>query len=64
MYCDNIFFSEHALTKMAERSIEPDDVEAIIKRGETIKSYPDDLPDPSFLLMGVVDARVLHVVVA
>ncbi|MEQ1745738.1 MAG: DUF4258 domain-containing protein [Saprospiraceae bacterium] len=64
MYCDNIFYAEHALTKMAERGIEPEEVEDIIKRGEMIKSYPEDLPDPSCLLMGWADGRVLHVVVA
>lgn len=49
---------------MAERTIDPGEVEAIIKNGETIKTYPDDLPDPCYLLMGVVNDRVLHVVVS
>ena len=63
MYCDNIYFSEHALIKMAQRGIEPEEVEAVIKKGETIKTYPDDQPDPSYLLLGLVNEKVLHVVV-
>ncbi len=63
MYCDSIFFSEHALTKMAERGIEPEEVEAVIKKGDTIRSYPDDVPHPSYLLMGNVNGQVVHVVI-
>jgi len=64
MYCDNIYFSEHAFTKMAERGIDPEDIEFVIKKGETIKSYPDEQPDPCYLLMGVSNQRVLHVVIS
>lgn len=64
MYCDNLFFSEHALTKMAKRGIEPEDVETVIKQGEIIRSYPDDVPEPSYLMMGKVKGYVLHVVIS
>ena len=43
MYCDNIYFSEHALTKMAERDINPVEVEAVIKKGETIKKSSHEM---------------------
>ena len=64
MYCDNIYFSEHSLTKMAERGIDPEEVERVIKKGEIIKSYPEEQPDPCYLLMGIMNLRVLHVVIA
>jgi hypothetical protein len=63
MHCESIFFSEHVLTKMAERDIEPEEVETVIKKGEAIRHYPDDQPDPSRLVLGFVNGKALHVVV-
>jgi len=39
-------------------------MEELIAMGQIIQSYPDDSPDPSFLLLGTVKGRPLHVVVA
>jgi hypothetical protein len=37
---------------------------AVISGGETVADYPDDNPYPSRLLLGFVESRPLHVVVA
>jgi hypothetical protein len=49
---------------MFERAIGADEVLAVIAAGETISEYADDKPYPSRLLLGVVDGRPIHVVVA
>lgn len=41
-----------------------EDVRAVVDGGEIIKSYPDDTPYPSCLLLGWVNARPLHIVAA
>jgi hypothetical protein len=46
------------------RSIAVEDIKAVLSHGDAIESYPDDTPYPSCLLLGKVQARVLHVVVA
>lgn len=62
MHCT--FVSGHALTKMFARSISLDEVKEVIAKGAIIKSYTDDKPYPSFLLLKVFAGKVLHVVVA
>jgi len=62
--CDPIEFSGHAVRRMFERQIEKGAVLAVIRHGEIIESYPDDEPYPSFLMLGAVDDRPLHVVLA
>jgi hypothetical protein len=39
-------------------------VEGLLRDGLTIERYPDDLPYPSRLVLGFVDDRPMHVVVA
>lgn len=36
----------------------------MISEGEIIKEYLDDKPYPSFLLLGFINGRPLHVVIA
>ena len=36
----------------------------MVNHGAVIESYPDDTPFPSELLMGIVNGRVLHLVIA
>lgn len=57
-------FRIHALQQMIVRQISRDDVVEIITLGEIIESYPDDTPYPSYLMMGLVDKRILHVVIS
>jgi hypothetical protein len=49
---------------MFQRGVRRDAVNAGVSGGETIADYPDDNPYPSRLLLGFVESRPLHVVVA
>ncbi|MEO5673794.1 MAG: DUF4258 domain-containing protein [Chitinophagales bacterium] len=64
MNCTALLVSGHALIKMFARSVTLEEVKEAITNGEIIKSYPEDIPYPSFLLLKIVDEKVLHVVVA
>ena len=64
MTTDRIIFRVHAVQRMFERLINADDVRSVLRDGEMIESYPDDTPYPSRLVLGWVDIRPLHVVVA
>lgn len=57
-----IHFSGHAIVQMFKRNIIVNDVKLAVKGGEVIKSYPYDKPYPSFLILGFVENRPLHVV--
>lgn len=62
MRCDHIFYSEHAIVKMAERNIGTSEVEEVIQHGEVVKHYPDDQPSPSWLMLGHPNGKATHVV--
>ncbi|MEW6348978.1 MAG: DUF4258 domain-containing protein [Thermodesulfobacteriota bacterium] len=64
MECGRIVFSRHAVTRMFERSIARTEVRKVLRTGESIEAYPDDDPFPSALMLGFVENRPLHVVVA
>ncbi len=64
MICIEIVFSQHAIRRMFERGIFPRDVRAVLTNGEVIADYPDDKPFPSKLMLGFVNDRPIHVVVA
>jgi hypothetical protein len=49
---------------MFERAIGQPEVIEVINSGEIIAEYPDDEPFPSFLILGFVRSRPLHVVAA
>jgi hypothetical protein len=49
---------------MFQRGVGRDPVNEVVSGGETVANYPDDSPYPSCLLLGFVDSRPLHVVVA
>lgn len=59
-----LIFRTHAVERMFQRSIRVEEVRGALKNGEIIESYPDDLPYPSYLLLGWADKRPLHVVAA
>ncbi len=63
MDCDRIVFSGHAIPRMFERQIDSNDVESVLRTGEVIAEYPDELPYPSCLMLGFVEGRAIHVVV-
>jgi len=64
MDCKDFEYSNHCLLRIIERDINVDDIESVLKKGEIIKEYLDDEPYPSFLVLGFVDKKALHVVTA
>ncbi len=52
------------MQRMYERGISAAQVRQIIQAGLIIESYPNDTPYPSRLILGWVDGRPIHVVVA
>ena len=61
---DKLIFRIHAIQRMFQRRITREDVRYILKTGEVIEEYPDDTPYPSRLVLGWIDTRPLHVVIA
>ena len=49
---------------MFEREISDEEVLKVIQEGEVIEEYPNDEPYPSMLILGVVNDRPIHVVLA
>ena len=62
MNCQNLVFSRHAIQQMFLRRISQSDVQAIVAYGEVIDQRPNDAPFPSYLLLGFVAGRPIHVV--
>jgi hypothetical protein len=55
-------FSDHAIKRMIERSIERTEVEQAINNGAIIEEYPDDKYSPSCLIYGqTLVKRDLHI---
>jgi hypothetical protein len=59
-----LIFRIHAIQRMFERKVNPEDVRSILDSGEIIENYPDDLPYPSRLILGWRGKRPLHIVAA
>lgn len=59
-----LIFRTHAVERMFQRSIQVEEVRAAMGNGEIIESYPEDLPYPSYLLLGWAGKRPLHIVAA
>ena len=57
-------FSGHVFNRMAERGFSPDTIKSVIENGTVIKSYPNDTPYPSRLILGFDGERPVHVVSA
>lgn len=49
---------------MFERGVSADDVRQVIQSGKVIEDYPEDKPFPSRLILGFVERKALHVVLA
>ena len=64
MICKETLFSDHSISQMFKRNISVDDVKSIIENGDVIIAYLKDKPFPSFLLLGFIAKRPLHIVVA
>ena len=59
-----VIFRVHAIRRMFARSISRDEVLHVIQYGSVITQYADDRPYPSRLILGWVNERPLHIVVA
>jgi hypothetical protein len=59
-----IKLSGHAIRQMVKREITKNDVLEVINNGEIVIDYPDDTPYPSYLMLGFVNDRPIHVVFA
>ena len=64
MVCNSLSYSDHAVSQMFKRDISTSDVRLIIENGEIITVYLYDKPFPSYLMLGYIDKRPIHVVVA
>ena len=62
--CEKLLISGHGFQRMFERYITVTDVESILSDGEIIKEYLDDKPYPSYLLLGIIKNKPVHIVVA
>jgi len=49
---------------MFERDISELDVEKVVNNGEIIKTYSNDKPYVSYLILGYIEKRAIHVVYA
>lgn len=64
MDVDRLIFTGHAVRRMFERGLSVADVRSVIRDGEIIEDYPNDMPHPSQLLLGYCGGRPVHVVLA
>jgi hypothetical protein len=49
---------------MFQRELGKDDIIEVLKAGECVAGYPEDQPYPSYLILGFVGSRPVHIVVA
>jgi hypothetical protein len=47
---------------MQQRGIAEEEIRQVLRDGTRIRDYPDDRPHPSYLMLGWIDQRPLHVV--
>ena len=59
-----VLITDHAWDAMDKRGIGPKEVINVILNGEIIEEYRDDKPCPSFLILGIVGSRTIHVLAA
>ena len=59
-----VLITGHAWEAMDKREIGTKEVIDVILNGEIIEKYRDDKPCPSFLILGFVGPRPIHVLVA
>lgn len=57
-------FRVHAIKRMFERNISVDDVKNVLLDSKVLKEYLDDKPYPSYLVLGWINDRPIHLVIA
>jgi hypothetical protein len=63
MECTKTYFSAHAVQRMFERGIRKSDIMIVLETGRIIKSYPEDTPFPSVILLGWIEGGPIHVII-
>jgi hypothetical protein len=61
MRYNRIIFRVHALKRMFERGIDEEEVREVLENGDVIEQKPDDVPYPSYLMLGLPGGRPIHV---
>ena len=64
MTTKRLVFRTHAIRRMFQRRISPQEIRHVLETGVIVEEYPDDLPYPSRLVLGWHTTRPLHVVAA
>jgi hypothetical protein len=64
MMVEKLVFRIHALQRMAQRRISPNDIRQSLEQCMVVEDYPDDTPYPSCLVLGWIGKRPLHIVKA
>lgn len=59
-----LIFRLHAIQRMFQRSISDQNIREVLNSGLTIENYLSDIPYPSRLILGWINSRSLHVVIA
>lgn len=59
-----LIYRVHAVQRMAQRNISAAEVRHVLTTGRVIEDYPNDTPYPSYLMLGWIGTRPLHVVAA
>ncbi len=59
-----IIYRIHAIQRMFERDISEETIENIIRNGNIIEEYNNDKPYPSYLILGFVKEKPIHIVYA
>ena len=57
-----LVFRIHAVQRMFERKISEESVKQVLRSGEMIEDYSDEMPRPGGLMLGRRGNRPLHVV--
>ena len=57
-----LIFSSHAIKQMFFRRISKDEVKTVITYGDVIEENLNDTPFPSYLILGFVEGKPIHVV--
>jgi hypothetical protein len=59
-----IVYRIHAIQRMFERRISTANVRQVLRSGEMIEDYSDEMPAPGGLMLGKNGQRLIHVVMA
>jgi hypothetical protein len=59
-----LVYRAHAVRRMFQRGISAAHVRQALEKGKIVEVNPDDVPWPSYLVLGFPNGRPLHVVAA